>query len=134
VRCCVSFSHASTGSRIGAVKQIRPWASLPDSPKHLSNPPVWTGGNQKLAKMIEKHLTHQQISDSNQILESPCGSASADLKKVPMRRTLFAIAFAVLVSMLLAPHGDKPGVGGGDRSFRQAGWTYNLVVSLTSAG
>jgi hypothetical protein len=29
-----------------------------------------------------------------------------------MRRTLLAVAFAVLVSMLLAPHGDKGGVNG----------------------
>jgi hypothetical protein len=39
-----------------------------------------------------------------------------------MRRTLLAVGFAVLVSMMLAPHGDKRGVDGFGPFFYDWSW------------
>jgi hypothetical protein len=39
-----------------------------------------------------------------------------------MRHTLLAVGIAVLVSMLLAPHGGKYGVGGWGRFFSENGF------------
>jgi hypothetical protein len=39
-----------------------------------------------------------------------------------MRKTLLAVGFAVLVSMMLAPHGDKHGIEGWGCSFPQKGF------------
>jgi hypothetical protein len=51
-----------------------------------------------------------------------------------MRRTLLAVGFAVLVSMLLAPHGGKYGVEGFGPFFSSQGFTKtpgDLVSWLT---
>jgi hypothetical protein len=87
-----------------AVKQIPPWASLPDSNRPLrSEPPVWkVEKHRELAKRLEKSLPKAPETDH-------IGLASEFRRTVKerslMRRTLLAIGFAVLVSMLLAPHG-----------------------------
>src|SRR5262245_1186413 len=46
-----------------------------------------------------------------------------------MRKTLLAIGSAVLVSMLLAPHGEKSGIEGWGPFFSSHGFTSNLSQS-----
>src|SRR5690348_7314872 len=53
-------------------------------------------------------VCHQNTQNHEPVKEQPL----KELGATSVRRTLFAIALAVLVSMLLAPHGGKSGVEG----------------------
>jgi hypothetical protein len=104
-----------------AVKQIPPWSSLPDTSRPLqSEPPVWkVEEHRELAKRLEKSLLKAPETDH---IRFASASPRALKGRPPMRRTLLAVGFAVLVSMMLAPHGGKHGIEGWAPFFSETGF------------
>jgi hypothetical protein len=65
----------------------------------------------------------KQVPETNAGLES--GSPGTLVERPSMRRTLLAVGIAVLVSMMLAPHGDRSSVEGWGPFFSSHGYTVN---------
>jgi hypothetical protein len=96
-------------------KLPRRGTSHQDSSKlHKQEPPVWDSPNLvRLARLNDERLDAAAKTG----IAANTFSARIYLRslmqcKGPMRRTLLAVGFAVLVSMLLAPHGGRSGVEG----------------------
>ena len=64
-----------------------------------------------LAGRPEKNLPTQKTSPRDEV-KFPCSGMPARFKPAQMRRTLLALAFTVLVSMMLASRGNKYGING----------------------
>jgi hypothetical protein len=107
------------------LKELQRWTSLPDSAKpYLSEPPVWERPKiQTLAQKMEKHLPQTlKATVTPKQIALPGGGSLITTNPRNMRRTLLAVGFAVLVSMMLAPHGDKHGVSGFGPFFYDWSW------------
>ena len=76
--------------------------------------------HRELAKRLEKSLPKPPETDHIGLASA---SPPAVKARPPMRRTLLAVGFAVLLSMLLAPHGGKYGVDGFGPFFLREGFT-----------
>lgn len=62
----------------------------------------------QFAERVWREFQKAEQRQSDEV-KSPCPGFPAPLKSAQMRRTLLAVGVAVLVSMLLAPHGNKYG-------------------------